>query len=45
MLKSGWRVNGVFAVIALLLIALDVTQRSDVIESHQTQNSTVLAHK
>ncbi len=45
MLKPGWLVNGLFAVIALALIALDVTQRSDETEQSQPQKSPVLVHK
>jgi len=45
MLKPGWLVNGVFGVIALLLIMVDVQQRSAAIVHHQAQIFPVQAHK
>ena len=45
MIKPCWAVNGVFAVIALVLIAVDVNQRSDAIEQNQTQKPPSLVHK
>jgi len=34
MIKPNWAVNGVFALIALVLIAVDVNQRHHTMESH-----------